>query len=638
MFRIPGKILFRSLLNVRRQTVQIQLASLSRLKYTPQERETCPPPPALPPPKPKDDTAIWGALTVLFLAGGFAVIAKRNPELRDWLSIYAPWFDDAIAIFYEENMTYSEFATECIDNMKSFFDGGKGNRSKECSLDGKRVTTVPNKEEILPENSCYENVIESKEEGKPKDVCELRECIQEFANTITKNYCKATNACACYNKVVKDTMENFSVPGVKKLHDMMAKRKETEEECLRDIKEAQAKLDSLIKYLQCEFKAPKEIVDKTENLVNHVQSRIKEALIKYKWENDSALAVDAHWQIVEQAVDKYLFENQTMYPEINYVENQLQLRGDPDLLLYHSYRYSQRLKEQMKEAVENMTDRVERGYQMLPPDKDREAKVKNMYNHMKAALDNQYKQRYQDQRKQNDEALADGLRLQKEKHEENLNRNLIKVEKETTVKLNKMVAEKVAAQKRIFAEELADMSVKLRIVEDNLNAHLKAEREAKRSQELWIAGASLLAATKKGEKIVNVQRELRAIEKAKGDGDKLVETVMKAIPASVMEDGLIPESVLKEKYRRLPGIPREEIEKPPKEPFDGLDTFDKLQRARYWMEHGNIAAAIRYVNSLEGASRLVAISWLNAAVALLETRQAAEAILAHAAALGLQYV
>ncbi|VVC90273.1 unnamed protein product [Leptidea sinapis] len=73
------------------------------------------------------------------------------------------------------------------------------------------------------------------------------------------------------------------------------------------------------------------------------------------------------------------------------------------------------------------------------------------------------------QRKQNDEALADGLRLQKEKHEENLNRNLIKVEKETTVKLNKMVAEKVAAQKRIFAEELADMSVKLRIVEDNLN-------------------------------------------------------------------------------------------------------------------------------------------------------------------------
>ncbi|VVC90274.1 unnamed protein product [Leptidea sinapis] len=76
---------------------------------------------------------------------------------------------------------------------------------------------------------------------------------------------------------------------------------------------------------------------------------------------------------------------------------------------------------------------------------------------------------YQDQRKQNDEALADGLRLQKEKHEENLNRNLIKVEKETTVKLNKMVAEKVAAQKRIFAEELADMSVKLRIVEDNLN-------------------------------------------------------------------------------------------------------------------------------------------------------------------------
>lgn len=31
----------------------------------------------------------------------------------------------------------------------------------------------------------------------------------------------------------------------------------------------------------------------------------------------------------------------------------------------------------------------------------------------------------------------------------------------------------------------------------------------------------------------------------------------------------------------MPGIPQEEIDKPPKDPIKGLDTFDLLQRARY---------------------------------------------------------
>lgn len=45
---------------------------------------------------------------------------------------------------------------------------------------------------------------------------------------------------------------------------------------------------------------------------------------------------------------------------------------------------------------------------------------------------------------------------------------------------------------------------------------LKAERETRRSQELWAAGASLLAATKKGDPYVRVDKELKAIEKASG--------------------------------------------------------------------------------------------------------------------------
>lgn len=58
----------------------------------------------------------------------------------------------------------------------------------------------------------------------------------------------------------------------------------------------------------------------------------------------------------------------------------------------------------------------------------------------------------------------------------------------------------------------------------------------------------------------------------------------------------------------------------------------------FWIERGNLATAIRYVASLEGASLVAAETWLEAARIHLETRQAAEAIVAHAAALGLQYI
>lgn len=37
----------------------------------------------------------------------------------------------------------------------------------------------------------------------------------------------------------------------------------------------------------------------------------------------------------------------------------------------------------------------------------------------------------------------------------------------------------------------------------------------------------------------------------KGDGDKLVLTVLKAIPPSVREKGVVPESVLREKYHTV---------------------------------------------------------------------------------------
>ena len=62
-------------------------------------------------------------------------LCRRSPEIRDWLSIHAPWFDDIIAIAYEENMTYEEFAQKCVKDIKDYFKSLKNPKEPiPCSL------------------------------------------------------------------------------------------------------------------------------------------------------------------------------------------------------------------------------------------------------------------------------------------------------------------------------------------------------------------------------------------------------------------------------------------------------------------------------------------------------------------------
>jgi len=66
-----------------------------------------------------------------------------------------------------------------------------------------------------------------------------------------------------------------------------------------------------------------------------------------------------------------------------------------------------------------------------------------------------------------------------------------------------------------------------------------------------------------------------------------------------------------------------------------MSVFALLDNAANCLKYGDIEQAVRYVNQLRGEPRRVASEWLNEARLLLETRQAAELILAFASANGL---
>ncbi|KAL4708583.1 hypothetical protein ACJJTC_014191 [Scirpophaga incertulas] len=646
------------------------------------QREPCPLPPPPPPPPPKDDKLLWGALTALVLTGGFVYYAKTNPEVRDWLTIYAPWLDDFVAVMYQENMTYKQFGDQCINDLKCYIERYSSDvKPKECSLEsGGALDKSSSKEEASKCDSKEEVKIKETKSIPPrimqKTICEVDECVRDIGEAICNNYFTAKAACQYYNKLVEENMFDFKLSSFKVLHEAMAERLELVRTSTCNATSDIQQLEDLMRYLDCGVQAAKADIEAIVGLHNDYQDRISAERMLFQWENDKSIELDSQVIKVEELVKKYTDENQSLYSGLKYDGKKLELHGDPDILLYHTQRYAAKLQAEISEVSASMTERVNRAMSSLPQNetvrKARCALVQTEINKRKAALDQDYKQRFENQKANNEKTFKEALRSQLEKHEANLQTALARKENEMMGKIDKMVDEAVAVEKKNFARLLEEMAAELKKVEDKLNERLKAEHETRRSHDLWCAAEALLAATKKGEAIVRINKELAAIEKASYGDDKLVLAVLNSIPDSVRCKGLVPESVLRERYHRmekvalavslveadggpmsvyilswlqslllfmkLSCIPQSEIDKPPDEPSKNLDTFDLLQRARYYVEHGDLSRALSYVSALEGASASVASTWREAAGGYVAARLAADALRAHAAALGLRYL
>lgn len=170
-------------------------------------------------------------------------------------------------------------------------------------------------------------------------------------------------------------------------------------------------------------------------------------------------------------------------------------------------------------------------------------------------------------------------------------------------------------------------------------------------------------------------------------------TVLQNLPKEAQERGVFPEDALRERFliveriaRRLALVPEnggslpiyflsflqsifiirpdnpisgDELENKPFD-YSKLDTYDILNRARYdfpfhptesmdWranynfccryhVERSDFLQALKYLNLLQGASREVANDWIKETRLMLETQQAANTLMAHAAASGLLYL
>ena len=157
--------------------------------------------------------------------------------------------------------------------------------------------------------------------------------------------------------------------------------------------------------------------------------------------------------------------------------------------------------------------------------------------------------------------------------------------------------------------------------------------------------------------------ELNAIQQA-GDNHPFVSTLIRSVPHESVISGVQPQDALAQRFRKVRSLCKkvamidetggtlykyfvsyiqslfmfssakalsdnEEVN------LSDLNTFILVDNAAYCLEKGDLEQAVRYINQLRGEPRKVASSWLRDAQLLLETKQAADALLAHASAVGL---
>lgn len=209
-----------------------------------------------------------------------------------------------------------------------------------------------------------------------------------------------------------------------------------------------------------------------------------------------------------------------------------------------------------------------------------------------------------------------------------------------------------------------------------LSDRAELDKVARRAQELWLACQTLHSLITEGDpdakgaiwedRLKPLQPELEAITAALCEKSQLISTVIGSVPETAVTRGVWTESALAERFARVRSVARRValVDESGGSLFryfvsyamslfvlrqpllaeaahrdddaeldaDDLTTFVLLDRAAAALERGSLEQAVRYVNQLRGASRHVASDWLTEARLLLETRQAADVLVAFAVA------
>lgn len=523
-------------------------------------------------------------------------------------------------------------------------------------------------------------------EEVPKSISDLERQIDVAAATAIKEYGKAVQVLKEYTnevkKVVDESVDKLDTSSWVLLRNRTSARDTALKAAEDAAEEARENIEKLHRLLDSrEIKCSDELKGKArENIAAYLEHLKKAKEDVYQARNLANLG-EKYWKKVEAARNFFIDEIESLFPGINLAEKKMDMsKEDIDLFIVHAFtqvvahqKELQKLQiegdQQLKRALEAVrgTDQSEAIKAQLEYEIAKERRELNLQNQKKLLAI----------RAELERNLRNQMKRQSEAHTDHLNDALAQKEIEMKRKFQRELDEKITTEQAAYKLQLAAMLGKLKGMDAALKGRADAEKSAHQAQALWGACQSLWSSISSGqpgkswrEQLRPLKDEISAVARA-AEGDELVGVVLKALPETAKNRGVYPEDALRERFikveqvsRRLALVPAEgarlpmyflsflqaalivkpdvpiskdELENKPFD-FSKLDTYDILNRARYWLDRGDLVKTVQYMNLLQGASRKAAIDWLNEARLLLETQQAANTLMAHAASSGVRFL
>lgn len=559
--------------------------------------------------------------------------------------------------------------------------------------DAPQVTTSPSVPEEKLAIQSLEDRLASSEVSQDVENAALSQALQDLAHQAQKELTAALSAAEDAARVVQRHAEKAyqAIDGVEDKEQFEAvaelavernrlvedanKRIAAAGEAVEKFKEqvSEGQSSGLTKENPALIAAEETLVD-MKYAVDKAKGMILEA------ERDSKV-VSSYKELVEAGREQFEAEVRSLLPEVKLGETSDKLTQDElNLLLAHAHRKVLHLQNQLARLQTMEHDRFKEALARQRSEDSQllEAKVETELDRQRQQLDVEYKKRVMDMKEELEGELRSQLKRQAAAHSDHLADVLYVQEKELENKWSSILQDKVQTEKDTYLSSLARIQGQLHGLQSALAQRADVDKAALSARELWLACESLRNALRNSgegapsweEQLKPLQDHISAIRKASGgDINPYVEAVLASLGEDAVGRGVYPEEALRERFIKvervckrvamigdnggsllryllsyiqsflvldafeyLPGseVRNEEVE------VDALSTYDILARARYCLEKDDLCMSVRYMNLLRGEARNVASGWLKEARLTLETRQAAHALLAHAAATAVQ--
>ncbi|KAL6446564.1 hypothetical protein ACFW04_001238 [Cataglyphis niger] len=599
-----------------------------------------------------------GSGTLITLGGvaigtlGILTYAKRDPEVRATLEGWFPGTDKAIRIIFQEESSYFESVLTFFRTLKEMILDMFIKETEQPAPKPAFKPLVEKKE--APINEPYTEIRVSQEKGEkvdvvvekptppkivpeelmPQNLVELETYCGETAAKAIAAYHEAECALREYNQDVFRMIESSTgtISGAiwHRLKDATEKRKEKLQQAEEHAKDALNSLKRMYNLIdEPVLQAPAHMKTAARRNVRKIMDDVDEAKRKYTEELHSSHFTDRFWKKIKKAREDFNEELQILFPKINIYDKKMSVsEEDFDLFVLHMYHKVNDLQKELEKLKTIEEAKIKAALKATGDEATQEkldALICLAVKQEKLELQDQYAKELLVEQKKLDDEMRRQLKLQSEIHADHLRDALLAKEQETQRMLQRDFTEQSDADSIEHKKQLAAMTGRLR----GLTAAIKAK------------------------------------------GDALVCAAIQSIPEEAAKRGVIPEDVLRERFlkvesmaRRLAMVPEEGAALPiyflsylqsfliiktvgpiPKteledEPIDvsSLNTYDILQRARYWLDRGNFQMTLKYMNLLKGAPRSIAKDWMNETRILLETQQAINTLLAYAGAIGLTHL